>query len=671
LTASDAAAGNYFGANVAIDGDTILASAHGDSAFAGAVYVLIRAGGTWEQQAKLVASDRQSGDFFGIAVAIEGDTALAGASKLENETGGAYLFTRSAGLWTQTARLSASDAQPLDAFGESVALADDLAVVGAPNAQGKGAVYIYIRNGAEWQQQAKLTASDGAIGDLFGAAVAVSADRIVVGAPGHDGVSSDSGIAYVFVRAGETWSEEASLPAPDELQNARFGRSVAIDGARLIVGAPEGETLTGIYSGRAHIFVHDGFTWTHEAMLTPGPSSQNSLFGRSVAISGIYALVGALSDDERGDNAGAAFAFRNTGVEWIEAAKLTAPDGASTDNLGGLSVDISGTDGVVGAMGSDSVAANAGAIYLFPMSSIMPPTPTPTPTNTPVPPTPTSTATATDTPTPTPTDTPTPTGTATPTSTPVPPTPTSTATATDTPTSAPTVTATSTGTQTPTSTPVPLTPTSTATATDTPTSIPTVTPTSTGTQTPTSTPVPPTPTGTPMPTHTPIATLTPTNTPQGTPTPQRTTGNITPDEGGEINAQVGNQSVIVSFPGGAVEALVTITVDWTEAPDALSAGGRLGQAFAVSAQTQDGALVTHFDRPFVLVVRYAQDDVLPGMQEHWLRLFYWDDTRKEWTLVSSQTDVTANTITATLDHLTVFGVLESQPARVYMPVLMR
>jgi len=201
LLASDAQANDYFGYSVAVSGDTAVIGAYAEDtggSTAGAAYVFTRTGGSWTQQAKLMASDAQASDFFGASVAVSGDTAVIGAYREAtggSTAGAAYVFTRTGGSWTQQAKLMASDAQGNDFFGASVAVSGDTAVIGAysedTGGSDAGAVYVFTRSGGAWTQQAKLLASDAQSSDQFGFSVAVSGDTAVIGA-----LSADA--AYIF-----------------------------------------------------------------------------------------------------------------------------------------------------------------------------------------------------------------------------------------------------------------------------------------------------------------------------------------------------------------------------------------------------------------------------------------------------------------------------------------
>jgi hypothetical protein len=215
LLASDGAYQDGFGYSVSLSGDTALIAASGDDdngAQSGSAYVFTRTGTTWTQQAKLTASDGAAWDIFGFSVSLSGDTALIGAPTYygySNGTGSAYVFTRTGTTWTQQAKLLASDGATYDFFGFSVSLSGDAALIGAyyddeGNVEDSGSAYVFTRTGTTWTQQQKLLALDGAANDQFGISVSLDGDTALIGAYlGDEGNVEDSGSAYVFTKTGE------------------------------------------------------------------------------------------------------------------------------------------------------------------------------------------------------------------------------------------------------------------------------------------------------------------------------------------------------------------------------------------------------------------------------------------------------------------------------------
>jgi hypothetical protein len=325
------------------------------------------------EEGKLVATDAAAHDHFGISVAISGTTALVGTNHgfaTVNFSGSAYVFTRTGSSWSQQAKLDASDAAINDHFGGSVAISGDTAVVGAAKDEdagsSSGSAYVFTRNGSIWTEQAKLTASDAAADDLFGTSVSVWGNTALVGAFGDDDAGSSSGSAYAFTRTGSIWTEQAKLTASDAAANDFFGRSVAISGNTAVVGA-DGDDDGSSASGSAYVFTRTGSIWTEQAKLTASDAAADDSFGRSVAVSGNRAVVGAYLDDDGGLASGSAYVFTRTGSIWTEQAKLVASDAAARDNFG-TSVSVWGDTAVVGASSDDDADINSGSAYTFDLS---------------------------------------------------------------------------------------------------------------------------------------------------------------------------------------------------------------------------------------------------------------------------------------------------------------
>ena len=188
------------------------------------------------------ADEQPANDYFGASVTLDGDTVLVGASwngDDGNNSSLVYVFTRSDTAWSQQAKLTAEDAAAKDLYCVSVVLNGDTALVGTHYGDGNksGTAYVFTRSGTAWSRQAKLTAGDAAEDDHFGISVALNGDTALVGAPYDDDGGSDSSSAYVFTRSGTAWSLQAKLTAGDAAADDGFGRSVALDGDSALVGA--------------------------------------------------------------------------------------------------------------------------------------------------------------------------------------------------------------------------------------------------------------------------------------------------------------------------------------------------------------------------------------------------------------------------------------------------
>ncbi len=366
LFASVPAADDRFGTSVAISGNTVVVGAPFDNTAAGSdagsVYVFVRSGTTWSQQAQLFAADAATSDQFGTAVSISGDTVVVG-SPFDNwaagsDAGSAYVFLRSGTTWTQQARLTASDPDADDRFGTSVAIATNTVVVGAPlndfPTTDSGSIYAFLRSGTTWSQQARLVASDAATNSQFGSSVAVEANTAVAGAPlDNSPTKSDSGAAYVFFRSGTSWNEQAQLSASDAESDDHFGASVAISGETAVVGAPLDDNgfFVSANAGSAYVYVRSGTTWTQETQLVASDFIRaGDEFAATVAISGnTVAVGGRLHDASSNGDSGAAWVFVRVGTTWTQEAKLLASDPFSVGDQFGTSVAVDGATVVAGA----------------------------------------------------------------------------------------------------------------------------------------------------------------------------------------------------------------------------------------------------------------------------------------------------------------------------------
>ena len=388
LTAADGAAFDQFGSSVAVDGDTAVVGASnlGNGL---AVYVFTRSGDRWVQTAKLTASDGTDSERIGRSVAIDGDTIVAGAPYAAGRgaayVGAAYVFTRSGHSWEQTAKLTATDGVDGDQLGVSVAIDGDTIVAGDPrdtvgaNAN-QGSVYTFARSGApERTETAKLTVSDGAESDALGVSVAIGGDTVVAGAIlDRRGPGAALGAVYTFARTGAAErTQTAKLTASDGAEFDVLGVSVAIGGDTIVAGAPNDVVGANRLQGSAYTFARTGAPERSEtAKLTASDGATEDSLGRSVAIDGETIVVGA-SSDTVGANAfqGSAYTFARTGdADRNETAKLTASDGAAGDDLG-VSVAVDG-DTILAGAPFDDVGANSdqGSVSIF-FSPAPPPPP--------------------------------------------------------------------------------------------------------------------------------------------------------------------------------------------------------------------------------------------------------------------------------------------------------
>ena len=355
ITANDAAEGDRFGCEVSICDDYTIVGAYRDDDNSGSAYIFNRDGDDWSQQAKLVADDAASGSFFGISVSISRDFAIAGAHGI----GSAYIFIRNGEEWVQQTKLIADDADADDYFGSSASIINDYAIVGAygndDDGDNSGSAYIFFRDGDDWIQQAKLTANDGSRQDAFGRSVSIFGDYAISGAEGAD---SGSGAAYIYVRNGNRWSQQAKLTADDAAEGDLFGRSVSIRGNYAIVGAHGGDS--------AYIYVRNGNRWSQQAKLTADDAQAGDSFGFSVSIGSNYCIVGAYCNNDDGDNSGSAYIFIKDGEEWTQQSKLTADDADANDWFGrSVSIEENNEYAIVGAYRNTDNGEYSGSAYIY------------------------------------------------------------------------------------------------------------------------------------------------------------------------------------------------------------------------------------------------------------------------------------------------------------------
>jgi hypothetical protein len=262
-------------------------------------------------------------------------------------------------------KVIASDGAPYDEFGRTAAMSGNVAVVGAHNHgnsppyfnNGHGAAYVFRFDGSNWVKEQQLLAPDAARTDYFGWSVAIDGDVAVIGSVYDDDLGSTSGSVYVFRFDGSAWVLEQKLLADDGEEDDRFGDAVDIDGDAILVGAPEPFTDR---PGSAYVFRFDGSEWVQEQKLLASDGEAEDLLGRSVAIDGGVAVIGADGDDDLGWYAGAAYVFRLDASTWVEEQKLLADDGQTIDHFG-ISVGVSGDTVFVGA----PFDLCCGSVYVF------------------------------------------------------------------------------------------------------------------------------------------------------------------------------------------------------------------------------------------------------------------------------------------------------------------
>jgi hypothetical protein len=373
LLASDNRTREEFGWSVSIDRDYAIIGIRDSPIHEGAAYIFTRSGTVWTEQAKLLSSDLESDDAFGYSVSIDGDTAIIGAPKYAHrnldDSGSAYIFTRNGTVWTEQAKLLASDSEVGSLFGISVSLDGETTIIGAcskdDNGDESGSAYIFTGSGSTWTQQAKLLASDGAEGDLFGYSVSLDGNYTIIGAVCDGDEGENYGSAYIFTRSGTVWTEQAKLLASDGAELDLFGISVSIDNDTVVIGAKFDDD-NGNESGSAYVFTRSGTVWIEQAKLLASDGAMHDFFGYSVSIDGDIVIIGAPAyfDYKTNSGPGSVYIFTRSGTTWTEQAKLLASDGLGGDAFG-WSVSIDGDYVIIGAFNDDVIEWAEGSAYVF------------------------------------------------------------------------------------------------------------------------------------------------------------------------------------------------------------------------------------------------------------------------------------------------------------------
>ena len=331
---------DLFGYAVAVSGDiAVIGTKQGDvfgKLDRGAVYVFVRYGTYWAFEQKLYAPNGAAGSEFGASVALGGDTIVVGSPEQNQAIGSVYVFARTNEYWSLQKELTPPFGGTKTLFGASVAISGDTLAVGSPTAE---KCSIFVRSGTNWNHQTTMSGSDTVIGDNFGTAVSLNGNSLVVGAP-RDGTNAtkDHGSAYVFTRAGTTWSQQQKLTASDASADDYFGQAVAISGETVVVGVPRDDVGTNIDQGSARVFTRLGGAWTPQQTLLANDGGTNDFFGYSVAVNGQSAAVGAPA---RNALSGAAFVFIRNGASWSQQQQLL-PNENTIEDIFGFSVSLSG-----------------------------------------------------------------------------------------------------------------------------------------------------------------------------------------------------------------------------------------------------------------------------------------------------------------------------------------
>ena len=370
------------GWTVAISGDVAVAGAPGrdDAATdAGAVFVYRRTSGVWALEAVLHASDAASGAQFGAGVDVSGDVIAVGAPRADGrgtDSGKVYVFRRVGASWLQEAAVLAASTTQYDYFGDDVAIDGDTMIVGAyaddPQGTSSGSAAVFRRIGGVWTEESPIISDDGQLAESFGFDVDLDGNTALVGAPSADayGDGTYGGSAYVFRRAGTTWTQESELRPSDHAEFDNFGHAVSIHGDLAIVGN-SGHDHAGIAVGAAYIYRFDGTDWFEEVELLPSAPTPYDAFGLAVAIEGDTALVGAFGVHPGDIPLGVVYIYRHNGSAWLEDTVMRAPDADAMRFE--WSLDFQGETAVIGGRAENQLGVAHGRVYMMSLGCDCPP----------------------------------------------------------------------------------------------------------------------------------------------------------------------------------------------------------------------------------------------------------------------------------------------------------
>ena len=369
VTGHDTFFNDQFGNSADLSADYAVVGAHfhdGVGLNSGSAYIYERVGGVWQEAIELEASDTTGNDRYGWTVGLSGDVAVVGARYNDDMgygSGSIYIYERGAGTWPETAKQVASVETSGDFFGNSVATSREIVAVGTPGYDGTGfdigATYVIEKVAGVWTETALLTASDAEDGDNLGTEIAIDSGIIVVGAKGGDDFGANSGAAYVFEKSGGSWGQVAKLLPNTGNAGDGFGSSVAIHGKTIVVGSALDSDL-GFFTGSAHVFEKKNGSWVYVSKLTASNAAALNYFGASVAVFEDVALIGAWGADAGGIELGTAYKFQRIQEQWIETSILTVSGTDVGDNFG-FSVALSEGTGIISSRGE----MDGGVAYFF------------------------------------------------------------------------------------------------------------------------------------------------------------------------------------------------------------------------------------------------------------------------------------------------------------------
>ena len=369
LTPAEGAMDDRFGLAVAIDGSWAVVGAPSDDENgpeSGAAYLYKRTDGQWQQMQKIMATDGETGDSFGHAVSLSGHTVVIGAlfdDDMGLDAGAAYVFSFDGIDWQQTDKLTVDQGDSLDFFGVAISQSNERILIGAHHhdavANSGGSAFVFEQHNGVWTQTARLNASDTGAGDQFGFALSLSGNQALIGAHRHQLAGAETGAAYVFEFKEGEWLETTQLTDPLGQHGDRFGIAVSLNNGQALIGASGYQQR----QGAAFLFESEATSWQLTSSLIADDGAPWDGFGLAVSLRDQVALVGA--PYARPTDTGAVYQFKQQGGQWPLSKQFTPAQ--SGEYLFGISLDQSAEQFMVGATGMDASLTGSGAVYLYNM----------------------------------------------------------------------------------------------------------------------------------------------------------------------------------------------------------------------------------------------------------------------------------------------------------------
>lgn len=382
LVANDGRALDGFGHALAADQDLLLVGSpradHGAGiSEAGSAYLFTKQAGVWQQTVRLDPSSPSSQARFGESVALEGNTLVIGSPGAFTgsvDTGRVSVFERSSGVWFERAVLSGSGSTGEDRFGMAVALSGTTIAIGAPDddfhqAYG-GRVFLYVRSATGWVEQGILSPALSTSPELFGVALVLQGDTLIVSAPGHEiaGVGKGAGAVHVYQRSGTTWTLVKTYLAGSPQAGERLGAALCLEGNRLAAGSPRFFSH-GPEAGRVMLFELAGPSTSPVAEFYPDGVSIGANFGRSVALkSGLLAVAGPTSSGELQEE-GKVWLFGESGNDWVDLDSVQDPKPDLMEHFG-ADILVVGDELIVGLEGQAALYPGQGVVNLYSLSTL-------------------------------------------------------------------------------------------------------------------------------------------------------------------------------------------------------------------------------------------------------------------------------------------------------------